>query len=264
MTCEESRIYLFAYLDDELDVAGTLMVQSHLAGCAQCRRAQEEALALRSALRDLREPVPAGLAKRVDVAVRQAAKGESRSSWVSWLESLRWLPAAAALAIAATIGALFLINAIHPSRRQIVASAVVASHIRSLQPGHLIDVPSSDRHTVKPWFQGKLDFAPPVPDLADSGSPLIGGRLDYIDGRPVAALIYQRRKHDINVFVWPANGSGDASIQEEDAQGYEILHWTAAGMTYWAVSDLNRGELMEFARAMQTAVRAADATKPRE
>jgi anti-sigma factor RsiW len=114
-----------------------------------------------------------------------------------------------------------------------------------------VDVPSSDRHTVKPWFQGKLDFAPPVPDLSELGWVLIGGRLDYLDGRPVAAVIYQRRMHNINVFVWPHRGSADATIQQENAQGYQILHWNGADMTYWVVSDLNRDELMDFARALR-------------
>src|SRR5271156_67337 len=121
--------------------------------------------------------------------------------------------------------AFLAMYSLRSSRQQLVASAVLAGHIRSLQPGHLIDVPSSDRHTVKPWFQGKLDFSPPVPDLSELGWTLVGGRLDYADDRPVAVLVYQRRMHNINVFLWPNHGSTDDAIGAEDGQGYQILHW---------------------------------------
>jgi anti-sigma factor RsiW len=142
-------------------------------------------------------------------------------------------------------------NRLRSSHEQLIASAVLAGHIRSLQANHLVDVPSSDRHTVKPWFQGKLDFSPPVPDLSELHWVLIGGRLDYVDGRPVAVLVYQRRLHDINVFLWPNHGSADDAIRQEDAQGYQILHWNGAETTYWVVSDLNSAELLDLARALR-------------
>jgi anti-sigma factor RsiW len=150
-----------------------------------------------------------------------------------------------------SIGAFLVVNSLRSSHQQLIASAVLAGHIRSLQPGHLIDVPSSDQHTVKPWFQGKLDFSPPVPDLSELGWNLVGGRLDYVDGRPVAVLVYQRRMHNINVFLWPNHDSADDAIKQEDAQGYQILHWNGAETTYWVVSDLNKAELVEFARALR-------------
>lgn len=257
MNCDDSRIYLAAYLDDELDVAESLRVQKHLTQCADCRQAQDEQLALRSALRDpdLYAHPSAEFSKRIEAAVRGAAKEErwsQRSSWFEFLrlESLRWVPAAVALVIV-TIGALLVMNSLRSSHEQLIASAVLAGHIRSLQPGHLIDVPSSDRHTVKPWFQGKLDFSPPVPDLSELGWTLIGGRLDYVDGKPVAVLVYQRRMHNINVFLWPNPGSADGAIRQEDAQGYQILHWNGAEMTYWVVSDLNNAELLDFAQALR-------------
>jgi anti-sigma factor RsiW len=252
MTCDDSRIYLPAYLDDELDVAQTLRVQRHLTGCPACRQAQEEQLALRSALRDpgLYEELPAGFSRRIETALRRAPQRESRPRW-TWMESLRWVPAAAALVIVTAIGALFVMNGTRGSRRQLVANEVLAGHIRALQASHLVDVPSSDRHTVKPWFQGKLDFSPPVPDLAASGWTLIGGRLDYVDGHPAAVLVYQRRLHNINVFVWPSHGAADQSIHQEEAQGYQMLHWNSPEMTYWAVSDLNSAELLDLARALR-------------
>ncbi len=258
MTCEDSRIYLSAYLDDELEVAENLRMQKHLADCADCRHAQEEQLALRSALRDpglYAHPSP-DFAKQIEAAVRRAAKEETASRRSPWFgsfkfESFRWVPAAALVVIVAVIGGLVVINSLRSSHQQLIANAVLTGHIRSLQLEHLVDVPSSDRHTVKPWFQGKLDFSPPVPDLSELGWAMIGGRLDYVDGRPVAALVYQRRMHNINVFLWPNQGAADDSIKEEDAQGYQILHWNGADMTYWVVSDLNKAELVDFARALR-------------
>jgi anti-sigma factor RsiW len=258
MKCDDSRIYLPAYLDEELDVAESLRVQKHLAECGDCRQEHSEQLALRSALRDpsLYAHPSADFAKRIEAVVRNAAKEEARSqrpSWIEWLRlgTFQWVPAAAALVVVATIGGLLTMNRMRSSHDELIASAVLAGHIRSLQAEHLMDVPSSDRHTVKPWFQGKLDFSPPVPDLSELGWTLLGGRLDYVDGRPVAALIYQRRMHNINVFVWPNHGAADNTIKQEDAQGYQILHWNGAEMTYWLVSDLNNAELLDLARALR-------------
>jgi anti-sigma factor RsiW len=254
MNCDDSRIYLPAYLDEELGVAESLRVQKHLTECGDCRQAQDEQLALRSALRDpdLYANPSADFSKRIEAAVRRAAQEEAQSQRPSWFESFRlgWVPAAAILLIV-TIGAFLVMNSLRSSHQQLIASAVLAGHIRSLQPGHLIDVPSSDQHTVKPWFQGKLDFSPPVPDLSQQGFNLVGGRLDYVDGRPVAVLVYQRRMHNINVFLWPNHGAADDAIKEEDAQGYQILHWNGAETTYWVVSDLNKAELLDLARALR-------------
>ena len=258
MNCADSGTYLSAYLDDELGVAESLHVLRHLAECVDCRQAQDEQLALRSALRDpeLYAHPPADFRKRMEAGVRRAAKEEGRSQHSSWLDSLRlgslqWAPTAAALVMVMTVGVFLITNSLRSSHDQLIASAVLTGHIRSLQPGHLIDVPSSDRHTVKPWFQGKLDFSPPVSDLSELGWTLIGGRLDYVDGRPVAVLVYLRRMHNINVFLWPNHGSADHTIRQEDAQGYQILHWNGAETTYWVVSDLNNAELLELAQALR-------------
>jgi anti-sigma factor RsiW len=258
MNCDDSRVYLAAYLDDELDVAESLRVQKHLDECRDCRRAQDQQLVLRAALRDsdLYASPSTDFARRIESAIRGAAKAEGRSQRPSWFESLRWgtvgwVPAAAALLILTALGAWLFMNRLRSSHEQLIASEVLDGHIRSLQANHLMDVPSSDRHTVKPWFQGKLDFSPPVPDLSELGWTLIGGRLDYVDGRPVAVLIYQRRMHNINVFLWPNHGSADDVIREEEAQGYQIVHWNGAETTYWLVSDLNNQELLQLARALR-------------
>jgi anti-sigma factor RsiW len=262
MNCEDMRVYLSAYLDDELDVRESLRLEKHLNECRGCRQVQEAQLVLRSALRDpgLYFRPDADFANRIASAVRLQAKRETQQEeatserhWSEWfrLGSLGWVSAAAVLLVIFTAGTLLILNRVRSSHEQLVASDVLTAHIRSLQAGHLMDVPSSDRHTVKPWFQGKLDFAPPVPDLSELGWVLIGGRLDYLDGRPVAALIYQRRMHNINVFVWPHQGQSDGAVQADDAQGYQILHWNGTDMTYWVVSDLNKDELMDFARALR-------------
>jgi anti-sigma factor RsiW len=257
MNCEDLKMYLSAYVDDELDVAESLRLEKHLIECRECREAQEAQLALRSALRDpdlCFQPSP-DFANRIASALRAQAKKEARQerTWSDWfrIPSLRWVPSAAVLVLLITAGTLLIVKNLRSSHEQLIASAVLTGHIRSLQAEHLVDVPSSDRHTVKPWFQGKLDFAPPVPDLSELGWVLIGGRLDYVDGRPVAAVVYQRRMHNINVFVWPHQGTADDMIQQEYAQGYQILHWNGADMTYWVVSDLNKDELTDFARALR-------------
>jgi anti-sigma factor RsiW len=140
-----------------------------------------------------------------------------------------------------------------PSAQDRLMEELVSSHVRSLQVDHLSDVVSSDQHTVKPWFNGKLDFSPPVIDLASQEFPLVGGRLDYLDERTVAVLIYRHKLHPINLYIWPGTGRNVAP-QGQDRQGYHLIHWTAGGMNYWAVSDLAASELEFFVNTLRSQV----------
>ena len=243
MTCQELQTMRDAYLDGELDLARSLEIEKHLRECASCARSHEELRSLQMAMKSvtLRFATPPGLERRV----RSAVRGESEAGWS--LFRWRWLIPSVSLAVLAIIvSGLFLSRT---STDDLVASEIVAGHVRSLMaPSHLIDVLSEDPHTVKPWFDGKLDFSPPVKDLTQQGFPLYGGRLDYIANRPVAALVYQRRKHFVNVFIWPASTASEMKPTAQARQGYNLIHGTNSGMTYWIVSDLNLAELQQFAQ----------------
>ena len=230
MNCAEAQELVGAYFDDELDLVNSLAVEKHLAECAACTAELERLGALRSAIRS-QAPYYAASA-----ALRARVQGGRRFVRMGWAP---WLAAAAAVLVAAAVW-------LAPAPGPAVKDEVVEAHIRSLQENHLLDVPSSDRHTVKPWFAGKLDFAPEVEDLADRGFVLEGGRLDYLDGRAVAALIYKRRLHTVNVFVWP--GAGERAIRLDTRRGFNVARWTHGGLEWWAVSDLNGEELAELGR----------------
>ena len=152
--------------------------------------------------------------------------------------------AAAAIVVVALLSTFAILRPANSD--DLLANEMVSAHVRSLMGQHLMDVPSTDQHTVKPWFEGKLDFSPPVVDLSQQGFTLIGGRLDYAGGRPIAALVYQRRLHIINVFIYPTQDANAAS-STRTRQGFNVVRWTRNGMTFWAVSDINAGELQELA-----------------
>lgn len=260
MNCQENRVLLHAFLDDELDPVRSLDVQSHLDECPDCARKHAAQRSLRSVLRDevlyFRSPV--GFETRVRMALgsrRAIERGEGPLG--AMMASLRmrwaWLPAVAAVAIlAVSLVTIWKFGAFpRGESANDLGQEVVASHVRSLMAGHLTDVPSSDHHTVKPWFNGRLDFSPSVKDLKEEGFALVGGRLDYLAGRPVAALVYQHRLHVINLMVWPAQGDPDRSPAAATRQGYHVSHWTQGGMNYWAVSDLNEDEMKQFVGLVQ-------------
>ncbi|HZK90232.1 MAG TPA: anti-sigma factor [Stellaceae bacterium] len=240
----EQVLLVQAELDGELDAAPAAALEAHRAGCAICQAARADLLRTRTLLRgEPYEATPDAMRVRVMARLRQAAP-RGRPAPV---RGRRWvLPSIGGFGLGAVCAAALAFLVVLP-RRNDFADAVVASHIRALQPGHLEDVVSTDQHTVKPWFDGRIDFAPPVRDFAAEGFPLKGGRLDYLDGRPVAALVYQRDKHLIDVYVWPAGGATPRLAGAAAIQGYNVVHWTADGMNFWTVSDLERNQLDNFA-----------------
>jgi anti-sigma factor RsiW len=255
MNCEETQNLIHAYVDAELDLVRSLEVEQNLNDCPVCSASRENLEALSGAITDLRYQPPAHLQKRITRAIRKEARAERKPSLWSW--RLVYVAASVAFIAILSWSAMRLLSL--PSENDLLAREVIASHVRSLMAEHLADVMSSDQHTVKPWFNGRLDFSPSVQDLASDGFPLYGGRLDYVNNRPVAALVYERRKHCINLFVWPsADGSDSASglstVSESTAQGYNVVHWNGAGMTYWVVSDLNKNELREFSELVRSGV----------
>lgn len=247
MSCQEIHTLLDAYVDGELDLVTTAQYERHLSECVNCRAACERYTEFHRSVKTQMpyfEP-PEGLENRVRARLRLGGSStattrakESSSRWRIWM-------AAAGVAAVLALTAMLAMLVKRPSASEFLAQQVVSSHIRSLMASHLSDVASSDQHTVKPWFSGKLDFAPVVKDLSSDGFPLTGGRLDYLDNRSVAALIYKRRQHTINLFIWPSSES-DSSAQKTTLKGYNIVHWTQSHMTYWAISDLNANELDEF------------------
>lgn len=235
-----------AEFDGELDAAAAASLAAHRASCPVC---QEAAAALGEARRlidpaALRESSPAALRSRIFDRIATVSQTRDVVPRVPWRRRL-WSVSLGSFGLGAACAAALTLLLVAP-RQQNLIDEVVASHIRALQPGHLEDVVSADQHTVKPWFDGRIAFAPPVKDLAADGFPLKGGRLDYIDGRPVAALVYQHARHVIDLYAWPSEVAPGAP-ETAERQGYNIVHWTADGMTLWAVSDLEAKQLREFA-----------------
>jgi anti-sigma factor RsiW len=254
MDCKKALALLDAYLDGELDLSASLELEAHLAECAGCRARREALAGLSGRLRAglTRHAVPQDLRARLVQLAGTPAPAAASEPAPGPANSNRWqrrqfmaLAASVLLAVFASGGTTYL--AMRPAPEDPLAEEVVASHIRSLMADHLIDVASSDQHTVKPWFDGRLDLAPAVVDLKAQGFALLGGRLDYIDRQPVAAVVYQRGKHLINLFAWPSGGAPQP-LRAMTIRGYNVLSWTAGDLAYWAVSDVNPKDLATLQR----------------
>jgi anti-sigma factor RsiW len=250
--CAEMHLLVQADVDGELSPAEAARVGAHLQTCADCAALQAELAALSGSIRREASYFGAPASLRAQVAALapkpQLARPAARpfwSAWPDWVRGRAAAPFGAGFALAACLMLALLLP-----RGPGLPDEVVAGHIRALQPGHLMDVVSTDQHTVKPWFDGRLDFAPPVKDLKAQGFPLEGARLDYLAGRPAAVLVYGRRQHIIDVFVWPEGGAAPPSSTSRS--GYNMVRWNEDGMAFWAVSDLNPKELDELVTALRS------------
>lgn len=261
MDCKRTLELLSAHVDQELGLPEVKELDDHLQTCPACHRAFVSQTTLRAAIKqratyfqaplDLESRIRASLPKVADAPAGRAK--QAPWYWGSW----NWMNAGPVLAsLIALIWSAGLYLAT-PSPNQRLAEEVVSSHVRSMMVNHIADVASSDQHTVKPWFNGKLDFSPIVNDLSTQGFPLIGGRLDYLDHRSVAALVYRHRLHLINVYIWPAAKERQTSIQTASIQGYNLVHWSEEGMRYWLISDLDPQDLMALARILQAQAQRA-------
>jgi anti-sigma factor RsiW len=251
MNCDDARRLIAAYSDGELDLVRSLEVEEHLRSCDSCASARENLQALKQAAHSAYFRAPDGLRESVLAAVR--ASDPIPQNVVVRRAPRFWITTGLALAAGVLLGFFAGQIRVRDAREQTLLTALTDSHVRSLVGTHLTDVISSDQHTVRPWFEGKLDFAPPVVDLSSQGFPLVGGRAEYIDGRSVAALVYERRKHFINLFVWPAAAGNQELNGEKPQRGYNIVRWRAAGMNYWAVSEIADDDLRKFAAAFSDA-----------
>ncbi|WP_219136964.1 anti-sigma factor [Janthinobacterium sp. UMAB-60] len=254
MQCTVSHSKMSAFADGELDALASQELRQHLAHCRDCAKAFEQLLDLRAAVsrHGLRHAAPAALQQRLRQALQEEGKAAKevpqRRKWAQlpWA----WINFGVAGISTAAFAVTLMLYLSVPSEAERLDQEIVASHFRSLLPDRLADVASSDQHTVKPWFSGKLDFSPPVVDLAQAGFPLVGGRLDYIRQRPVAALAYRRHQHVLNLYVWPEQAKGDAPPRLSVKQGYHLIRWSRSGMEYRLISDLNVPELMDFERRL--------------
>ena len=274
MNCEEATKLMDGYLDGELDPVTSQKVEQHLRECSGCQQAYEVHTAVTHAISrgatyykapdELRQRIHASLREAIGAPDSRGAAAEDPLP-VRRPEAVRrgvffdmpwnWLALAAAIVLAAIIASSLLPKLWQPGADQFLATQLIASHVRSLMADHLTDVASSDQHTVKPWLDVKLDFAAPVVDLSGDGFPLIGGRLDYLDNHSAAALVYQRRKHFINLFIWPTTPADSKEQKVVEREGYHLVHWADGDFTYWAVSDVNIIDLETFKRRFEQQVR---------
>jgi anti-sigma factor RsiW len=257
MTCDEAKILLHALIDGELDAGHAREVEAHIATCPDCAAElaayREMSKAIAGA--DLHYTAPLALRRRIEAALPQAQP--QIQAVPSRRAVLRGFAMGSAVSAIAATGLVAIV--LRGDDEQRITSEIVSAHLRSLQAGHLTDVVSTDQHTVKPWFNGKLDVAPPVIDLTAQGFTLIGGRLDYVDARPIGAIVYRRRLHVINLFVAQTASTERRAAKTETFQGFNIRSWSEGGLNYWAVSDLAADELAEFSDKFETANKSSAA-----
>jgi mycothiol system anti-sigma-R factor len=256
MSCDLTQRFVPGYLDAELDLVRTIEMEMHLTDCPACAQKLESQREVRALLRrsSLAYAAPAVLRDRIQASFRRSSVAiEIQESGIKWpsMRVWQWAGAVAILTLFSLSSWQLTARLRAPSTDRRIAAEVLSSHVRSLEADHLMDVVSTDQHTVKPWFDSKLDFSPPVEDLASNGFPLVGGRLDYLEGREVAALIYQRRNHFINVFVWPTPTGSDSTQSIESRQGYNIVRWSRGGFQCWAISDIGTSDLAGFVRLLE-------------
>src|SRR6266481_2486739 len=246
MTCEEAEILLHALIDGELDAGHAREVEAHIAECPACSAelAAYRQMSQAIAAADLRYTAPPALRRRIEASLPQTQAPSRRSV-------LKGFAMGSAVSALAATGLVAIVLRNDDMER--IQSEVVSAHLRSLQAGHLIDVTSTDQHTVKPWFNGKLDVSPPVIDLTAQGFTLIGGRLDYVDARAIGAVVYRRHHHVINLFVAQTASTERRAAKIETVQGFNIRHWSDRGLNYWAVSDLAKDELADFGDKFEAA-----------
>jgi anti-sigma factor RsiW len=257
MNCGDSEILLNALIDGELDAGHAREVEKHVAACSACAEKLTEFREVHDAVSGagLKIAAPAHLRSRIEKALPlPSARVIAPRKFFQPSRRTFFGGFAVGTALSAALAASLVLTVVGTDQQQTIANEVVSAHIRSLQAGHLMDVETSDQHTVKPWFNGKLDVAPPVIDLTAQGFRLLGGRLDYIDGESVASVVYQRRKHIINLFVAQRLGASHASTRIEAIQGYNVRHWSEAGLDFWAVSDIAPDELNEFGQMIVAAL----------
>ena len=250
MTCDEAEILLHALMDGELDAGHAREVEEHIAGCAACaaQLAAYREMSQAIAVADMKYTAPLALRRRIEASLPQPqTRAPSRRA------VLRGFALGSAVSAIAATGLVAIV--LREDELQRVQSEIVSAHLRSLQAGHLTDVISTDQHTVKPWFNGKLDVSPPVIDLTAQGFTLVGGRLDYVDARAIGAVVYKRRQHIINLFVAQTANTERRSAKIETVQGFNIRHWSDRGLNYWAVSDLASDELAEFGEKFEATAR---------
>lgn len=244
LDCNESQSLMAAYIDGELDSSSAIRYSAHLEACPACSAAYRQMRDLQATVKThaTQYAAPAYLRERIQAALPRPAPRARKFPKLPWT----WINFGVTGACSLAFAVMFSVYVQAPSLQDRLEDEVVASHARSMMVNHLSDVISTDQHTVKPWFSDKLDFSPTVVDFAQQGFPLIGGRLDYLDQRPVAAMIYRHRLHTLNLFVWPETPHNDTPPVSTSKQGYQLIHWTQSGMCYWLISDMNGQDLMEF------------------